>query len=275
MREELERAFSDWDIHICPSHVDFDKVDWQSEKRLLFFDTLPSTRAYVKDLAPQLLGPVDELVVVAQKQTAGQGRMDRTWYAEPGAALTFNYVTKLNESVVPGHLSLLAAWAQYKVFYDLYGVRELDLKWPNDVWLKGRKVSGSLMELVQHEGAEWVSLGLGVNVGSMDFPEEIADQSIALADVLKDPVSATRVLSDIVECFRLGLNRLREPEWLIEEYTEASSFVRGAFLEYEESGEIKIAQSAGLSESGGLMLIDNSGIKREWHGSEIQKVRKR
>ena len=107
-------------------------------------------------------------VVVAEHQTAGRGRLDRTWVAAPGEALTFSALVR--PELVPaerwGWLPLLAGLAVVDA------VRGLRLKWPNDVWdASGGKVAGILVERVDAPSGPMAVIGIGLNVtGAPDLP---------------------------------------------------------------------------------------------------------
>lgn len=122
-------------------------------------EQVPSTNAVVADLARAGSAP---LVLVAEDQTAGRGRLDRTWDTPPRAALTFSVL--LRPSVSPADwpwLPLLAGLA----------VREAlpvgsDLKWPNDVLIGERKVCGILVERVESPIGPAAVIGIGINVST-------------------------------------------------------------------------------------------------------------
>jgi BirA family transcriptional regulator, biotin operon repressor / biotin---[acetyl-CoA-carboxylase] ligase len=102
-------------------------------------------------------------VLVAEEQTAGRGRMGRSWVSQPGAALTFSFL--LRPAVVPparrGWLPLLTGVA---VALAVRGATGLDatLKWPNDVLIGGRKLAGILAE----QSGDAVVIGVGLNVST-------------------------------------------------------------------------------------------------------------
>lgn len=100
-------------------------------------------------------------VVAARRQTAGRGRMGRTWFSEPGASLTFSLLWRFAPGTLPHGLSLAVGVALVEALKAL-GVGGLALKWPNDVLRDGRKVAGVLVELVP--GAPHAAvIGIGLN----------------------------------------------------------------------------------------------------------------
>ncbi len=132
--------------------------------------------------------PVPRTVVVADHQTAGRGRLDRSWSTPPGTALTFSLV--LRPALPDRHWSLLplaVALGAADGIASLTGLRP-DLKWPNDLLLGGRKLSGILLERVPgRDGRPVVVIGIGVNVGmgAEQLPVEGAT-SLAVEGVAPD-----------------------------------------------------------------------------------------
>ncbi|HEX2011936.1 MAG TPA: biotin--[acetyl-CoA-carboxylase] ligase [Roseateles sp.] len=110
----------------------------------------------VHDLQPCLL--------VAEHQTHGRGRMGRSWFATPGASLTFS----LSLPMAPGDwsgLSLVVGCALADALEPPGAAApRLQLKWPNDIWLDGRKLGGVLIETVPAGEQRMVVVGVGLNV---------------------------------------------------------------------------------------------------------------
>ena len=119
-------------------------------------------------------GAAEGLVLVAEEQTAGRGRMGRTWISPPHAALTFSML--LRPYWVPtgklGWLSLLAGVSVATALRSVAGV-EAELKWPNDVLAAGRKLAGILAEV----SGDTVVIGIGLNVSTR--PDELPEPAPA------------------------------------------------------------------------------------------------
>jgi BirA family biotin operon repressor/biotin-[acetyl-CoA-carboxylase] ligase len=104
-------------------------------------------------------------VVFTRHQTAGRGQQDRIWYAPPGV-LTASFVLDILSGVRLSGLSLAAGLAAIYAVEDLLPNLKgtLRLKWPNDVWLEGRKLAGILCEAVAgNKGSSRVIVGIGLN----------------------------------------------------------------------------------------------------------------
>lgn len=131
-------------------------------------------------------------MVIADFQTAGRGRLGRKWTAPAGSGLLFSIV--LRPSTEPDRwplLSLAAGVAACECLAEL-GF-DPGLKWPNDVLLGNRKVAGVLSEAA----GQVVVLGLGVNVGRAEFPDEIAETATSLAAFSGRAFNRLEVLSSL------------------------------------------------------------------------------
>jgi BirA family biotin operon repressor/biotin-[acetyl-CoA-carboxylase] ligase len=138
--------------------------------RVEVLEQTPSTNAVVAERARS--GELAGLVVVAEEQTAGRGRLDRVWVSPPRAGLTFSLL--LRPAAAPAEWPWLPLLASVAVARALASHAGLDaaLKWPNDVLVGGRKVCGLLAEAVG--GALVVGIGLNVTTRGSELPRERA-----------------------------------------------------------------------------------------------------
>jgi BirA family biotin operon repressor/biotin-[acetyl-CoA-carboxylase] ligase len=117
-------------------------------------------------------------VVVADVQTAGRGRLGRTWWAEPGTALLASWIVRpeLPHDAWPA-LSLLAGVAAAEALREVSSLG-VALKWPNDLLAGERKIGGILAEA---EPGRFVVIGLGLNVAQPSFPPDLAGSATSVA----------------------------------------------------------------------------------------------
>jgi BirA family transcriptional regulator, biotin operon repressor / biotin---[acetyl-CoA-carboxylase] ligase len=143
-----------------------------------------STNERARELA--LMGAPHGTVVTADEQTAGRGRQGRAWTAPPRSAVLMSVVLREFEEVLP-LAAAVAICAALPV--------ECAIKWPNDVWVEGRKLAGILVEGRPQAG--WAVLGIGLNVTTETFPPELAETatSLRLAGV---ETTVERVLADVL-----------------------------------------------------------------------------
>lgn len=139
-----------------------------------------STNSDVAERARQ--GAPEGTVVIADAQSAGRGRLGRSWVSVPGVNLYLSVL--LRPSIVPAaapQLSLLAGVA-VAVTLERFGI-EARIKWPNDVLLEGRKVAGILTEIeAEADRVRFVVVGIGVNLNirSEQFPAELRDKATSV-----------------------------------------------------------------------------------------------
>jgi BirA family biotin operon repressor/biotin-[acetyl-CoA-carboxylase] ligase len=147
-------------------------------------------------------------LVTAAEQTAGRGRGGRVWSAPPGHALLMSLVLRRYPRLLP----LAAAVAVAEV-----AGPEAQIKWPNDVWIGGRKVAGILVEGRPQEGWMVVGIGLNVAVRVEDLPAELHDTATGLGlsprdvePVLRQLLGALQAAFDLEEAALLAAWRARD-----------------------------------------------------------------
>ena len=144
------------------------------------FDSVDSTQAVLARLAAE--GAAEGTVVTARHQTAGRGRRGRQWWDAPGASLLMSV---LLEPPVPTaqapQLSLVAGLAVAEALAATTGV-SARIRWPNDIVIDGKKVSGVLPEAVSRSDGRlaYVLLGIGINVDQREFPADLRDVATSL-----------------------------------------------------------------------------------------------
>lgn len=173
---------------------------------LLYFPALGSTNSYAADLARE--GGAEGTLVMTDDQTAGRGRIGRSWRSLPGQQLALSLV--LRPSFPPHFLVMASALAVAETIERVTGLTT-GIKWPNDVQVDGRKVCGILIET----SADFAVLGIGLNVnGSLTDDPELATRATTLAGRLGRPLSrevlAVELLHRLDDLYALLLTRGEE-----------------------------------------------------------------
>jgi BirA family biotin operon repressor/biotin-[acetyl-CoA-carboxylase] ligase len=170
-------------------------------QRVIYYPSLTSTMEVAKREAQQ--GAAEGTTIVADEQTAGRGRMKRAWLS-PEGSIALSVI--LYPSVA--HLPSLVMLASLAVVHSIEAVTGLEaqIKWPNDVLIKGKKVCGILIESeVRRNMVNYaiVGLGLNVNLRLTDFPD-ILPIATSLSDELGRKVSRLELIRRLlVEMERL------------------------------------------------------------------------
>ncbi|NLF54259.1 MAG: biotin--[acetyl-CoA-carboxylase] ligase [Thauera phenolivorans] len=205
-------------------------------------------------------------VLVAEHQHGGRGRRGRSWQSWPGASLTFSALWRFPAGApVPAGLSLVAGVALAEALERL-GVEGIQLKWPNDVLVHGRKLAGILVELVPGRGRTPAAvLGIGIN---LRLPPGVAipDQPAVtdLHEALDGEVPACEaVLAAVLEalCRILDTYALAGFSALRDAWQQRNAF---AALPVRISGEDSAVTGTclGVDEDGALLLRTEAGVER-------------
>ncbi|MFX0079024.1 MAG: biotin--[acetyl-CoA-carboxylase] ligase [Candidatus Hermodarchaeota archaeon] len=180
-------------------------------KRLLHFPELLSTNAYLKEKGA--IGEREGLVVLADTQTSGSGRFERSWHSPPGGLYFSILLRPTTISAVEAPLiTLTAGVAVAKVLQTALGV-QAKLRWPNDVLVENRKVCGILAEsTLIGEDIEYVVLGVGVNANTPldEMPSDLQTSAITLQHILNRPVDLPRLFGYLLGQLEFWYIRLRD-----------------------------------------------------------------
>jgi len=166
----------------CPDLVSPEFLTLSSAKfgqKIYYLPSTPSTNLFAK--AEAVKGAPDGSLFLTDEQTAGRGRMGRTWSAGKDS-LTFSVL--LRPSLAPSEITTLTLVAGLAVAEAIRQLTDLSagIKWPNDVVLNGKKVCGILTEMAaEAERIAFAVVGIGINVNNAAFPEALPDKDNGVA----------------------------------------------------------------------------------------------
>ncbi len=206
-------------------------------------------------------------VIVAERQTAGRGRRGRSWLSAPGDSLTFSLLWRFPANTPLAGLSLAVGVALARAF-EAMGIKDIALKWPNDVLLHERKLAGILVELVSGppvERSHAAIIGIGVNLRlSADLPDDIRTNAASLDDAnIRLPDVNTllaRLLAELYEQLEAFLHAgfsATRTEWL-QRNAHADQPVR-LLADFAEPLD---GICRGVAEDGALLLETAHGTQR-------------
>lgn len=145
-------------------------------------------------------GTVEGTVVLAESQKAGRGRMDRKWVTPPGKAIAMSVVlyTGLKPAQAP-LLSLATAVAAARAVETVAGVR-VELKWPNDIFLAGKKIGGVLVEMAAElDRVRWIIDSIGINVNNTFKGTPLEDTAASIYEVRGEEASRKELVVRLLE----------------------------------------------------------------------------
>jgi BirA family biotin operon repressor/biotin-[acetyl-CoA-carboxylase] ligase len=230
--------------------------------------------ASTNDLAKQAAkeGAPHGSVWICEAQTAGRGRQGRAWTSPRGENILASVLARV--ACAPARLpslSLAAGLSVRDVVAEVLPDRDVRVKWPNDVvvgpYPRHRKIAGILVEAtLAGSKADFVIVGIGLNVHTRVFPDGIASvaTSCALeggtaldrAEILADVVAALDRDLSHVAAFGLGLVRAR---------LERADLLRG----HRVSGDAGLGICEGIDDDGRLLVRGDDGIVRRWSSGEV------
>lgn len=231
---------------------------------VLVFDTLPSTNDRLKEMAKQ--GAQDGTVVIADAQTAGKGRLGRSFHSPKGKGLYLSYLWRPHclqaERLLP--LTGLCAVAALRAVEKTYGVKT-KIKWTNDLLCNGRKIAGILTEMTLQAGsdlADAVIIGVGINVCQTedDFPEDLRTIASSLALCGAPDVSRETLAAELILQIRAALFALQKD--CTQEYLtlyRARCLTLGKRVRLLRGAEETFAVAEGIDRSFGLAVRYDSG----------------
>ncbi len=169
--------------------------------RLIKAEEVDSTNEWVKRQQEKL---VDLDSFIAKTQNAGKGRNSKTWFS-PKGGLWFSIFLE-NFSNNEGALSLLCATATCEVLEE-HGLLT-NIKWPNDIILKGKKLGGILIEKIK--GKFIIGIGLNLNLNNSDFPISLKDIVITSKETLHKEIDIEAIAKGIIKRIAKDRNNLEE-----------------------------------------------------------------
>ena len=247
---------------------------------LSYFASVGSTNDEAAALA--VGGAGEGTTVVAELQTAGRGRMGRTWYSPPGAGLYVSVVMRPRSpqagpgvrpapgspgeapAPLPSLLTLMAGVALCDAVRETTGLRA-EIKWPNDLVCGRRKLAGILAEAgVSLNGAGFVVVGIGVNLRPVEYPREIASRATSIEEELGRRVDRGALLA----CLLVHLSRCRSAlsdgreDDVLNRWRQLSPSCVGSVVEWQDAAGSWRGTTAGVDHDGALLVRTSDGLAR-------------
>ena len=234
-------------------------------------ESVPSTNSYVSERLPEL----DNLsVVTARCQSDGRGQRGNHWLAEPGQNLTFSVLLKFPEGRLEARqqmrLTALATVSLRDCLREDYGIPAV-IKWPNDIYVHDRKISGMLIE--NGLSGRWIThsiLGIGLNVNQTGWDPSLLNPT-AMRRITGLSYDLDDVLGHFLDRLRLLLPELTE-ESLWQRYTADLYRLGERHAWSDADGQHFYGTIKGVRKDGRLEILCDDGFLRLFAFKEIQYV---
>ena len=243
---------------------------WQD--KITYYDLIPSTNDLAKEMA-KAHAP-EGTVLVAAAQSAGRGRMGRSFYAPAGLGLYFSLI--LRPMCPPEqllHLTCATAVAACDAVETLTGFRP-QIKWTNDLVAKGKKLGGILTELSVSRKTglvEWAVIGIGINCCHQknDFPTELQDMATSLLQITGNPFSPNHLAAYLTESFyRMNEKLLSQRDAIIQSYCQDCMTV-GKEIVLIRGDEKRYGLAMDIANDGGLVVRFQDGTTETVQSGEV------
>ena len=236
---------------------------------VVHYKEVDSTNAEARRLSVE--GAESGLVVTAKKQTAGKGRRGRSWESPADENLYFSIL--LRPSLEPEKAPMLTLVMAYSVAKVLQREEiQVLIKWPNDLVCSGKKVCGILTEMnLSGTQVEDVIVGVGLNVNTMKFPDELEDKATSLRKETLRELECGELLQLILKEFDKQYQRFLENqnlEFLQEDYN-AMLINRGREVMVLEPGKEYLAKALGINKFGELLVQKEDGSTEAVFAGEV------
>ncbi len=259
-------------------------------QEILVYDSLSSTNDKAKELARE--GCKSGTVIIAEEQTAGKGRLGRKWYSPAGSGLCLSIIL-MKPQIMPIKSPFLTITASIAVLKALSSIEKgtgiieesdkdlnkiihkvknsVEIKWPNDILISDKKVSGILSEMsADMDYIKYAVIGIGINVNQELFPEEIAGLATSLKIEYKQTIIRNKLLGIILESFEKYYNLLlagKEKELLT--VWKKNLAIIGEEVTIFSNDNVYYGKVLDISDQGELILLDYNGTDRKFWAGDV------
>lgn len=195
-------------------------------------------------------------IIGAEQQTAGIGRHGKGWHSAPGEGLYVSIILRLGLAANRLPVLMLALGLAAREAVQKVASLDADLRWPNDILVKGKKLAGMLAQV---EG-DAIIAGIGINVSQQEFPKDLETPGTSLA-LENAPVKREDLLVALAEAVDRHCELLTQegPEPILHTFADASSYVSGLRVRADAEGRQIEGVTCGLDEAGFLRVREDSG----------------
>ncbi len=188
--------------------------------------SVTSTNTVAKELAAN--GAPEGTVIIAREQTEGRGRMGRSFYSPNSSGIYFTTILRPSLSVEDSLLITTAAAVAVAQAIEQVTGKNAMIKWVNDVFVEGKKVCGILTEAslnFENGGLEYAVVGIGINIKTNDFPEEINHIAGSIfTEAPSDTPVNSMLIAEVLNNLASSMNSLTDKKYL-EEYRKRSFLI--------------------------------------------------
>jgi BirA family biotin operon repressor/biotin-[acetyl-CoA-carboxylase] ligase len=238
-------------------------------RKLYHYHRLATTMKTAKELAKK--GTAEGTVVIADTQTAGRGRLGRTWIS-PEGSMAISLILKPSLDNLP-QLVMIASLAVVRTIKKVTGI-QAQIKWPNDVLIKGKKVCGILIENeVKGDKVNFAIIGIGINVNfdPLTFPK-IADIATSLSHELGAEVSKAALISTMLPELEQLYIEAQSGALIYREWQKSMGML-GRWIKVKTGETVEQGKAETVTENGHLNLRRSDGSLAEILAGDVTVIK--
>jgi BirA family biotin operon repressor/biotin-[acetyl-CoA-carboxylase] ligase len=239
-------------------------------REIITYDSVDSTNDTARRLVDESVSDKEGMVILADSQTQGKGRLGRTWYSEENVGI---YLSIFLKPALPpeqiAQITLVAGVALVKAINEFSRARTF-LKWPNDIILNGKKVGGILTEHCQDADHSGVILGIGINVNHARFPVPLQHIATSMAmengEIFERLPLITFLLNHLDQEYLSFLNKGISPtvdQWNL------NSDMFGKHISLARGSQTFLGTAMKLDRGGQLVILIDNGEEIAFDSGEV------
>lgn len=224
------------------------------------YESIDSTMIEAARLADA--GVSSGTMVLAEMQTQGRGRLGRAWHSDSSAGIYFTLVLRPNLEPAAAPVLTLMAGVSLATVMEAITPGRVDLRWPNDLLINGRKCAGILVEMrADPRRIDHVLLGIGINVNQTEFPGGLETEPSSLQLETGRPVQRADLLISLLKQLDADYNHLLSegPARVLRCFEAISSYARGKRVRVGDHEPYVLGTTAGLTPEGLLLVAVEDG----------------
>ncbi len=244
------------------------------QSKILRFDSIDSTN--LEAIRQARAGAPEGLSVVAREQTAGRGRLDRSWHSQKDAGLYFSIVLRptLEMNLWP-LLPLMAALAVSDALMKACGL-PTDIKWPNDILANDRKLCGILAETIETVNGSAAIAGIGINLTNEAVLKDLRSTATSIEEITDGKPDAEEVLTELLKAIAERYEVLQSAggaEHTLREWCANSSFAFDRQVRVSLGSDSFIGTTRGLESDGALRVESADGKIKIVRAGDVTAIR--
>lgn len=197
------------------------------------------------------------ILVAAEAQTKGKGRQGKSFYSPAASGIYFSLIVHpeggLSDVVA---ITSATAVAVAETIEEMTGL-DPKIKWVNDIYVKGRKVCGILVQSIIKSGRiNGLCIGIGVNISTVEFPDDIASRAGSLGVEIDREIFVARIAKKLIDFSK----NVGDKSYL--DYYRKKSYVIGKEIKFYENNVEHFAKAIGIDDNANLIINENGEIKK-------------